>query len=69
MSPMVQQLHMCACLLRCLFVNFGTAMGGFSSQTKALKLHRLGVFSANHHKKHPIWAKLSFFFLFVILVY
>ena len=36
-------------------------MGGFSSETKEPKLHKLGVFWANYCKKHPIWSKLGAF--------
>ena len=43
-------------------VKFGIAIGGFSSETKELKLHKLDVFGANYCKKHPIWSNwvLSF---------
>ena len=43
------------------FAKFGIAMGGFSSETKEPKLHKLGVFWANYCKKHPIWIKLGAF--------
>ena len=35
--------------------------GGFSSETKEPKLHKLGVFWAHYCKKHPIWSKLGAF--------
>ena len=44
-----------------LFAKFGIAIGGFSSETKEPKLHKLGVFWANYCKKHPIWSKLGAF--------
>ena len=44
------------------FAKFGIAIGGgFSSETKEPKLHKLGVFWANYCKKHPIWSKLGAF--------
>ena len=43
------------------FAKFGIAIGGFSSETKELKLHKLGVFWANYCKKHPICAKVGAF--------
>ena len=49
----------CACLLGHFFAKFGIVIGGFSSETKEPKLHKLGVFWANYCKKHPIWSKLS----------
>ena len=51
----------CACLLGHFFAKFGIAIGGFSSETKEPKLHKLGVFWANYCKKHPIWSKLGAF--------
>ena len=51
----------CACLLGCFFAKFGIAIGGFSSEMKEPKLHKLGVFWANYGKKHPTWAKLGAF--------
>ena len=54
--------YKCACLLGHFFAKFGIAIGGFSSETKEPKLHKLGVFWANYCKKHPIWSKLGAFF-------
>ena len=54
-------IRICACLLGHLFAKFGIAIGGFSSETKEPKLHKLGVFWANYCKKHPIWSKLGAF--------
>ena len=54
-------IRICACLLRHFFAKFGIAIGGFSSETKEPKLHKLGVFWANCCKKHPIWSKLGAF--------
>ena len=51
----------CACLMRCFFCKFWYIDRGFSSQTKALSLHKFGVFRANYHKKHQIWANLGVF--------
>ena len=54
-------IRICACLLGHFFKKFGIAIGGFSSDTKEPKLHKLGVFWANYCKKHPIWSKLGAF--------
>ena len=54
-------IRICACLLGHFFAKFGIAIGGFSSETKEPKLHKLGVFWANYCKKHPIWSKLGAF--------
>ena len=54
-------IRICACLLGHFFAKFGIAIGGFSSETKEPKLHKLGVFWANYCKKHPIWSKLGTF--------
>ena len=54
-------IRICACLLGHFFVKFGIAIGGFSSETKEPKLHKLGVFWANYCKKHPIWSRLGAF--------
>ena len=54
-------IRICACLLGHLFAKFGIAIGGFSSETKEPKLHKLGVFWANYCKKHPLWSKLGAF--------
>ena len=54
-------IRICACLLGHFFAKFGIAIGGFSSETKEPKLHKLGVFGANYCKKHPIWSKLGAF--------
>ena len=54
-------IRICACLLGYFFAKFGIAIGGFSSETKEPKLHKLGVFWANYCKKHPIWSKLGAF--------
>ena len=43
----------CACLLGHFFAKFDIAIGGFSSETKEPKLHKLGVFWANYCKKAP----------------
>ena len=56
-------IRICACLLGQLFAKFGIAIGGFSSEKKEPKLHKLGVFWANYCKKHPIWSKLGAFLL------
>ena len=53
-------IRICACLLGHFFAKSGIAIGGgFSSETKEPKLHKLGVFWANYCKKHPIWSKLG----------
>ena len=39
--------------------NWYSNRGGVSSETKELKLHKLGVFWASYCKKHPIWSKLG----------
>ena len=54
-------IRICACLLGHFFTKFGIAIGGFSSETKEPKLHKLGVFWADYCKKHPIWSKLGAF--------
>ena len=54
-------IRICACLLGHFFTKFGIAIGGFSSETKEPKLHKLGVFWANYCKKHPILSKLGAF--------
>ena len=54
-------IRICACLLGCYFTKIGIAIGGFSSEMKEPKLHKLGVFWAHYGKKHPIWAKLGVF--------
>ena len=54
-------IRICACLLGHFFAKFGIAIGGFSSETKEPKLHKLGVFWANYCKKHLIWSKLGDF--------
>ena len=54
-------IRICACLLGHFFMTFSIAIGGFSSETKEPKLHKLGVFWANYCKKHPIWSKLGAF--------
>ena len=56
-------IRICACLLGRFFVKFGTSIGGFSSETKEPKLHKLGVFWVDYCKKHPIWSKLGAFLL------
>ena len=43
------------------FTKFGIAIGGFSSETKEPKFHKLGVFWTKYCKKHPIWSKLGAF--------
>ena len=43
------------------FADFSIAIGGFSSQMKAPKLHKLNVFWANAGKKHPILEKFGAF--------
>ena len=55
-------IRICACLLGHFFTKFGIAIGGFSSETKEPKLHKLGVFWANYCKRHPIWSKWVLFF-------
>ena len=62
-------IGICACLLGCFFANFGLAIGGFLSQTKAPNLHKLGVFWAIYGKKHPIWAKYWMFFAKKICIF
>ena len=54
-------IRICACRLGHFFAKFGIAIGGFSTETKEPKLHKLGVFWANYCKKHPIWSKLGAF--------
>ena len=44
-----------------LFCEIWYSNGGFSSETKEPKLHKLGVFWANYCKKHPICSKLGAF--------
>ena len=44
------------------FAKFGIASGGFSSEKKEPKLHKLGVFWVNYYKKYPIWTKLGVFY-------
>ena len=53
-------IRICACLLGRFFAKFDIAIGGFSSETKEPKLHKLGVF-LEYCKKHPIWSKLGAF--------
>ena len=43
------------------FHKFWYSERGFSSQTKVPRLHKVGMFWANYHEKHPIWAKLGVF--------
>ena len=56
-------IRICACLLGRFFSKFGIAIGGFSSETKEPKLHKLGVFWAKYRKKYPVWSKLGVFLL------
>ena len=42
-------------------LNLVQRSGGFSSETKEPKLHKVGVFWANYCEKHPIWSKLGAF--------
>ena len=57
----MDMVYVCACLLGCFFAKFGIAIRGFPSEPKEPKFHKLGVFWANYHKKHPIWLKLGAF--------
>ena len=34
-------IHICACFLGCYFAKFGIVIGGFSSEMKEPKLHKL----------------------------
>ena len=54
-------IHTWACLLGCIFRNFGILMGGFSPQTKVSKFHILGVFWKKCAKTHPIGTQLGDF--------
>ena len=44
-----------------MWAKFDIAIGGFSSEIKEPKLHKLGVFWANYGEKHPIWPELGAF--------
>ena len=57
----LHDIHPCVRLLGYFFMNFGTVMGGFSSQTNVCNLHKLSVFWANYCKNYPIWVRLGVF--------
>ena len=59
---MVYGIHKCACLLGCYFAKFGIAIGGFSSEMKEPKLHRLGVFLANYGENTRFEQNWALFF-------
>ncbi len=54
-------IHICACLLGCIFMKFGISMGGFPSLTRCTQIAKLGVFWEILPKKHPICPKLGVF--------
>ena len=60
-------IRICACLLGFYFTKFDIVIGGFLSEMKEPKLHKLGVFWANYGKNHPIWARLDVIFSKMVL--
>ena len=55
-------IRICACLLGRFFGKFGIAIGGFSSEMKEPKLHKLGVFWAKYCKSTQFGQNWVLFF-------
>ena len=54
--------HTCACLLGCIFRNFGLSVGGILLQIEMLKFYKLGVFLKKCVKKASNLGKSCIFF-------